>query len=82
MEALRKLLYAEMSREEYKACLPDIQRSNRQRVTAYLGIACAFLTVLWILSGALEFFFFFMPAYMVALVVCVRLQAVKRTFPC
>ena len=55
MEALRKLLYAEMSREEYKACLPDIQRSNRQRVTAYLGIACAFLTVLWILSGALEF---------------------------
>ena len=37
MEALRKLLYAEMSREEYKACLPDIQRSNRQRVTADAG---------------------------------------------
>mgnify|MGYP007086226844 FL=1 len=56
MEALRRLLlYAEMSREKYKACLPDIQRSNRQRVTAYLGIACAFLTVLWILSGVLEF---------------------------
>ena len=51
MEALRKLLYAEMSREEYKACLPDIQRSNRQRVTAYLGIACAFLTVLCSLIG-------------------------------
>lgn len=35
MEALRRLLYAEMSREEYKACLPDIQRSNRQRVTVF-----------------------------------------------
>ena len=81
MEALRKLLYAEMSREEYKACLPDIQRSNRQRVTAYLGIACAFLTVLWILSGALEFLRPNMPAYMIALAVCMGLQAVNRTFP-
>ena len=81
MEALRKLLYAEMSREEYKACLPDIQRSNRQRVTAYLGIACAFLTVLWILSGALEFLRPNMLAYMIALAVCMGLQAVNRTFP-
>ena len=81
MEALRKLLYAEMSREEYKACLPDIQRSNRHRVTAYLGIACAFLTVLWILSGALEFLRPNMPAYMIALAVCMGLQAVNRTFP-
>ena len=81
MEALRRLLYAEMSREEYKACLPDIQRSNRQRVTAYLGIACAFLTVLWILSGALEFLRPNMPAYMIALAVCMGLQAVNRTFP-
>lgn len=81
MEALRKLLYAEMSREEYKACLPDIQRSNRQRVTAYLGIACAFLTVLWILSGALEFLRPNMPAYMIALAVCMGLQAVNRAFP-
>lgn len=81
MEALRKLLYAEMSREEYKACLPDIQRSNRQRVTAYLGIACAFLTVLWILSGALEFLRPNMPAYMIALAVCMGLWAVNRTFP-
>lgn len=81
MEALRKLLYAEMSREEYKACLPDIQRSNRQHVTAYLGIACAFLTVLWILSGALEFLRPNMPAYMIALAVCMGLQAVNRTFP-
>ena len=81
MEALRKLLYAEMSREEYKACLPDIQRSNRQRVTAYLGIACAFLTVLWILSGALEFLRSNMLAYMIALAVCMGLQAVNRTFP-
>ena len=45
MEALRKLLYAEMSREEYKACLPDIQRSNRQRVTAYLGIALSLIHI-------------------------------------
>ena len=81
MEALRRLLYAEMSREEYKACLPDIQRSNRQRVTAYLGIACAFLTVLWILSGALEFLRPNMLAYMIALAVCMGLQAVNRTFP-
>lgn len=81
MEALRRLLYAEMSREEYKACLPDIQRSNRHRVTAYLGIACAFLTVLWILSGALEFLRPNMPAYMIALAVCMGLQAVNRTFP-
>ena len=81
MEALRKLLYAEMSREEYKACLPDIQRSNRQRVTAYLGIACAFLTVLWILSGALEFLRPNMLAYMIALAVCMGLQAVNRAFP-
>ena len=81
MEALRRLLYAEMSREEYKACLPDIQRSNRQRVTAYLGIACAFLTVLWILSGALEFLRPNMPAYMIALAVCMGLQAVNRAFP-
>ena len=81
MEALRRLLCAEMSREEYKACLPDIQRSNRQRVTAYLGIACAFLTVLWILSGALEFLRPNMPAYMIALAVCMGLQAVNRTFP-
>lgn len=81
MEALRRLLYAEMSREEYKACLPDIQRSNRQRVTAYLGIACAFLTVLWILSGALEFLRPNMLAYMIALAVCMGLQAVNRAFP-
>lgn len=81
MEALRRLLYAEMSREEYKACLPDIQRSNRQRVTAYLGIACAFLTVLWILSGVLEFLRPNMLAYMIALAVCMGLQAVNRTFP-
>ena len=81
MEALRRLLYAEMSREEYKACLPDIQRSNRHRVTAYLGIACAFLTVLWILSGALEFLRPNMLAYMIALAVCMGLQAVNRTFP-
>ena len=81
MEALRRLLYAEMSREEYKACLPDIQRSNRQRVTAYLGIACAFLTVLWILSEALEFLRPNMLAYMIALAVCMGLQAVNRTFP-
>ena len=81
MEALRKLLYAEMSREEYKACLPDIQRSNRQRVTAYLEIACAFLTVLWILSGALEFLRPNMLAYMIALAVCMGLQAVNRAFP-
>ncbi len=81
MEALRRLLYAEMSREEYKACLPDKQRSNRQRVTAYLGIACAFLTVLWILSGALEFLRPNMLAYMIALAVCMGLQAVNRAFP-
>lgn len=82
MEALRRLLlYAEMSREKYKACLPDIQRSNRQRVTAYLGIACAFLTVLWILSGVLEFLRPNMLAYMIALAVCMGLQAVNRTFP-
>ena len=81
MEALRKLLYAEMSREEYNACLPDIQRSHRHRVTDYLGIACAFLTVLWILSGALEFLRPNMPAYMIALAVCMGLQAVNRTFP-
>ena len=81
MEALRRLLYAEMSREEYKACLPDIQSSNRQRVTAYLGIACAFLTVLWILSGALEFLRPNMLAYMIALAVCMGLQAVNRAFP-
>ena len=81
MEALRRLLYAEMSREEYKACLPDIQSSNRQRVTAYLGIACAFLTVLWILSGVLEFLRPNMLAYMIALAVCMGLQAVNRTFP-
>ena len=72
MEALQRLLlYAEMSREKYKACLPDIQRSNRQRVTAYLGIACAFLTVLWILSGVLEFLRPNMLAYMIALAVCI-----------
>lgn len=81
MEALRRLLYAEMSREEYKACLPDIQHSNRQRVTAYLGITCAFLTVLWILSGALEFLRPNMLAYMIALAVCMGLQAVNRAFP-
>ena len=82
MEALQRLLlYAEMSREKYKACLPDIQRSNRQRVTAYLGIACAFLTVLWILSGVLEFLRPNMLAYMIALAVCMGLQAVNRTFP-
>ena len=81
MEALRRLLYAEMSREEYKACLPDIQSSNRHRVTAYLGIACAFLTVLWILSGALEFLRPNMLAYMIALAVCMGLQAVNRAFP-
>lgn len=81
MEALRRLLYAEMSREEYKACLPDIQSSNRQRVTAYLGIACAFLTVLGILSGALEFLRPNMLAYMIALAVCMGLQAVNRAFP-
>lgn len=82
MEALRRLLlYAEMSREEYKACLPDIQRSNRHRVTAYLGIACGFLAVLWILSGALEFLRSNMLAYMIALAVCMGLQAVNRAFP-
>lgn len=82
MEALRRLLlYAEMSREEYKACLPDIQRSNRHRVTAYLGIACGFLAVLWILSGVLEFLQPNMLAYMIALAVCMGLQAVNRAFP-
>ena len=82
MEALRRLLlYAQMSREEYKACLPDIQRSNRHRVTAYLGIACGFLAVLWILSGVLEFLQPNMLAYMIALAVCMGLQAVNRAFP-
>ena len=82
MEALRRLLlYAQMSREEYKACLPDIQRSNRHRVTAYLGITCGFLAVLWILSGALEFLRSNMLAYMIALAVCMGLQAVNRAFP-
>ena len=81
MEALRKLLYAEMSREEYKAWLPDILRSIRQRVTAYQGIACAYLTVISILSGALVFLRPNMPAYMIALAVCMGLQAVNRAFP-
>lgn len=79
-ELRRLLLYAEMSREEYKACLPDIQRSNRHRVTAYLGIACAFLTVLWILSGVLGFLRSNMLAYMIALAMCMGLQAVNRAF--
>ena len=82
MKALgRLLLYAQMSREEYKACLPDIQRSNRHRVTAYLWIASAFLAVLCVLSGALQFLRPNMLAYMLALTVCVCLQSVNRAFP-
>ena len=82
MKALRRLLlYAQMSREEYKACLPDIQRSNRHRVTAYLWIACVFLAVLCFLSGGLQFLRPNMLAYMVGLGVCMCLQAVNRAFP-
>jgi len=82
MNALRRLLlYGQMSREEYKACLPDIQRANRHRVTAYLWIACAFLAVLCVLSGTLEFLRPNMLGYMLALTVCVCLQSVNRAFP-
>lgn len=82
MKALeRLLLYAQMTREEYRACLPDIQRSNRHRVTAYLWIACAFLAVLCVASSVLKFLRPNMLAYMIALAVCMGMQAVNRSFP-
>lgn len=82
MDILRRLLlYGQMSREEYKACLPDIQRSNRHRVTAYLWIASAFLAVLCVLSGTLGFLRPNMLGYMIAFAICICLQAVNRAFP-
>ncbi len=82
MEGLKRLLlYAQMSREEYQACLPEIQRSNRHKVTAYLWIACTFLAILSILSCTLGFLRHNMTAYFEALGVCTVLQMVNLSFP-
>lgn len=82
MGRLKELLwYAQMSPAEYRACLPEIQRANRNRVTVYLWITIAFLSILTVLSCTLQFLRNNMVAYFVALVVCVLLQMVNTSFP-
>ena len=82
MERLKELLlYAQMSRAEYKACLPEIQRANRNRVTVYLWITIAFLSVLTVLSCILPFLRGNMFAYFIALVICTLLQMLNLSFP-
>lgn len=82
MDGLKELLlYAQMSRAEYKACLPEIQRANRHRVTVYLWITTAFLSILTVLSCVLRFLRSNMAAYFIALVVCALMQMLNLSFP-